>query len=111
MGTVGGRYFKVSSEMFNCAQVRALAWPLKDILIVAPKLLVNCLGCVFRVIVLSEVEYLARSGVLDQIFIEDTTILFSFPSTSLIVSTFAKHLHSIILEPSCFSSHFNAGSL
>ena len=49
-------YFLVSPEMFDPVQVQALAEPLKDIQRLAPKSLLQCLGCVLKVIVLLEGE-------------------------------------------------------
>ena len=50
------RYFQVSPEVFDRVQVQALAGPLKNIQRLVPKLLLHCLGCVLRVIVLLEGE-------------------------------------------------------
>ena len=45
-------YFQVSPEMFDWAQVRALAGPLKDIQGLVPMPILHCLCCVLRVVVL-----------------------------------------------------------
>ena len=61
-------------------QVRALAGPLKDHGRLVPKPLLHCLGCVFRVIVLLEVEPSAQSEVLsalEQVFMKDLAVLCS----------------------------------
>ena len=50
--------------MFDRVQVRALAGPLKDIQKLVPKLLLRCLGCVLRVVVLLEGEPSSQSEVL-----------------------------------------------
>ena len=66
--------------MFDQVQVLALAGSLKDIHRLVPKPLLCCLGCVLRVIVLLECEYLPQSEVLsamEQVFIKDLSILFS----------------------------------
>ena len=47
--------------MLDRVQVRALAGPLKDIQRLVLKLLLRCLGCVLRVVVLLEVEPLPQS--------------------------------------------------
>ena len=71
-------YFQVSPEMFDRVQVRALAGPLKDIQRLASKLLLHCLGCVLRVVVLLEGEPSPQSGILsalEQVFINDLSVL------------------------------------
>ena len=45
-GLLMDSHFQVTPEMFDWVQVRALAWPLKDIHRVVPKPLLRCLGCV-----------------------------------------------------------------
>jgi hypothetical protein len=50
--------------MLDWVQVRALAGPLKDIQRLVLKLLLRCLGCVLRVIVLLEGEPSPQSKVL-----------------------------------------------
>ena len=50
--------------MFDRVQVRALTWTLKDIQRLVPKLLLHCLGCVLRVVVLLGGEPLPQSEVL-----------------------------------------------
>ena len=57
-------YFQVSPEMFNRVQIRALAGPLKDIQRLVPKPLMQCLGCVLRVVVRLECEHSPNSEVL-----------------------------------------------
>jgi hypothetical protein len=47
-------YFQFSSEMFDLIQVRALAGVLKDIKRLFLKTLLRCLGCMLRVVVLSD---------------------------------------------------------
>ena len=49
-------YFRVSPEMSDWVQVRALAGSLNDIQRLVPKTLLRCLGCVLRVVVLLEGE-------------------------------------------------------
>jgi hypothetical protein len=69
-------YFQVSPEMLDWA----LAGPLKDIQRLVPKLLLHCLGCVLRFIVLLEGELLPQSEVLsalEQVFIKDLSVLCS----------------------------------
>ncbi len=64
--------------MSDCHQVPALAEPLEDIHIVVPKLLLHCLGCVRRVIVMLKGELSAQSEVLsalNQVFIKDISVL------------------------------------
>ena len=66
--------------MLNQVQVQALAGPLKDIQRLVPKPLLRCLGSVFRVVVLLEVEPSPQSEVLsalEQVFIKDS----SFPQS------------------------------
>jgi hypothetical protein len=73
-------YVQVSPEMFDWVQVRALAGPLKDIRRLVPKLLLRCLDCVLRVIVLLEGELEPQSEVLstlEQVFIKDLSVLCS----------------------------------
>jgi hypothetical protein len=60
MGSVAAQLFSVSPEMLDWVQVQALAGPLKDI----QRLLLQCLGCVLRVVVLLEGEPLSQSEVL-----------------------------------------------
>ena len=60
----GESCYKVSPELFDRVQVRALAGPLKDIQRLVPKPLLQCLGCVLRVVVLSEGEPSPQSEVL-----------------------------------------------
>ena len=71
-------YVRVSPEMFDQVQVRALAGPLKDIQRLVPKPLLRCLGCVLRVVVL--LEPLPQSEVLralEQVFTKDFYVLCS----------------------------------
>ena len=73
-------YFQVSPEMFDWVPVRALAGQLKDIQRLVPKVLLRCLGCVLRVLVLLEGEPSAQSEVLsslEQGFLKDLSVLFS----------------------------------
>ena len=73
-------HFQVSPEMFDWAQVRALARPLKDLRRLVAKPLLCGLGCVHWVIVLLESEPLPLSEVLstlEQVFIKDLPVLFS----------------------------------
>ena len=63
-------YFQISPEMFDQVQVWALAGPLKDIQRLVPKPLLRYVGCVLRVIVLSEVL-----NALEQVFIKDLSVL------------------------------------
>ena len=82
-------YFKVSPEMFNQVQDRALAGPLKGIQRLVPKPLLRCLGCVLRVIVLLEGEPSPQSEfliTLEQVFIKDISVLCSssFPQSWLV---------------------------
>ena len=66
--------------MFDWVQVRALAGPLKDIPRLVPKPLLQCLGCVRRVVVVLEGEPSAQSEVLsamEQVFIKDLSVLCS----------------------------------
>ena len=70
-------YFQVSPEMFDQVEVRALAGPLKDLQKCVPKPLLNCLGCVLRVLVLLEGEPSSQSEVLsslEQVFIKDLSV-------------------------------------
>jgi hypothetical protein len=60
--------------MFDWVQVQALAGPFKDIQRFVLKLLLHCLGCVLRVVVLLEGELSLQSEVLSalkQVFIKD----------------------------------------
>jgi hypothetical protein len=69
-------YFQVSPEMFDRVQVRALAEPLKDILVLKP--LLRCLGCVLRMVVHLKGEPSPKSEVLSalvQIFIKALSVL------------------------------------
>ena len=66
--------------MFDRVQVRALAGPLKDIPRLVLKLLLRCLGCVLRVIVLLEGEPSPQVEVLsalEQVFLKDLSVLCS----------------------------------
>ena len=66
--------------MFDRVQVRALVGPLKDIQRCVPKPLLHCFGCVFRVVVLLEVEALPQSEVLsalEEVIIKDLSVLYS----------------------------------
>jgi hypothetical protein len=69
------RYFQASPETFDRVQVRSLAGPLKDI-----QRLLQCLGCVLRVVVLLEGELSRQSEVLStlvHVFIRDLSVLCS----------------------------------
>ena len=80
MGSVAAQLFKVSPEMFDQVQIRALVGPLKDIQRRVPKPLLHCLGCVLSVIVLLEGEPSPQSEVLsslEQFFIKDLSVLCS----------------------------------
>ena len=61
MGSVAAQLF---SGLTRGVQVRALAGPLKDIQKLVQKLLLHCLRCVLRVVVLLEGEPLPQSEVL-----------------------------------------------
>jgi hypothetical protein len=66
--------------MLDWVQVRALAWPLKDIQRLVSKPLLYCLGCVHRVVVQLESEPSPQSEVLsalEQVFINDLFALCS----------------------------------
>ena len=70
--------------MCDRVQVWALAGLLKDIQRLVPKLLLSCLGCVLRVVVLLEGELSTQSEVLsalEQVLIKDlcTLLRSSFP--------------------------------
>ena len=75
-GTSLHSYFQVSPEMF----VRALGGTLKDIQRIVLKPLLQCLGCVLRVVVLLEGETSPQSEVLsalEQVFIKGLSVLCS----------------------------------
>ena len=79
-GTLLHSYFQVSPEMYVPVQVWALAGPLKDIQRLVPKLLLCCLGCVLRGVVLLEGEPSPQSEILsplEQVFIKDISVIFS----------------------------------
>ena len=66
--------------MLDRVEVRSLAGPLKDIQRLFPTLLLRCLGCVLRVIVLLEGESYPQSEVLsalEQVFIKYLSVLCS----------------------------------
>ena len=66
--------------MFERVQVRDLAGPLKDIQRLVPTLLLRCLGCALRVVVLLEGKPLPQSEVLStpkHFFIKDIAVLCS----------------------------------
>ncbi len=72
--------------------VLALAGPLEDVHRVVPKLLLHCLGCVRRVIVILEGELSAQSEVLsalNQVFIKDISVL-----SCIQLSVFSDHFPS-----------------
>ena len=89
-------HFKVSPEMFDWVQVRALARPFKDRAV--PNPLLWCLGCVLRIIVmLVNFHPSLRSWEL---------YTFSFPSTltSHPVPATEKDPHSMMLPQPCFTT-------
>ena len=66
-------YFQISPEMFD----RVLAGPLKDIQRLVLKLLLRCLCCMLRIVVLLEGEPSLQSDVLstlEQVFIKDLSV-------------------------------------
>ena len=67
-------YFQVSPEV----QVQDLAGALKDIQRLVPKPLLQCLGCVLRVIVLLDGEPLPQSEILSALE-QDIKDLCTFP--------------------------------
>ena len=99
--------FRSLQRCFN--QVRALAGPLKDIQRLVLKTLLHCLGCGFRVVVLLEGEPSPQSEVpstLEQVLIKDLSVIFSLnlsldPDSQSLPAE--KHLHSMMLPPTCFS--------
>ena len=75
MGSVAAQLFQVSSKMFDWVQVQALAGPLKDI-----QILLGCLGCVLRVVILFEGEPSPQSEVLrslEQVFNKNISVICS----------------------------------
>jgi hypothetical protein len=66
-GALLHRNSQVCPEMFDRVQVGALAGPLENIQRLVPKPLLCCLGCVLRVVVLSEGEPSSQSEVLSNL--------------------------------------------
>ena len=80
MGSVAAQLFSGLSRDVRSGSSSALAWPLKDIQRLVPKLLLRCLGCVLRVVVLLESESSPQSEVLsalEQVLIMDLSVLCS----------------------------------
>jgi hypothetical protein len=76
MGRVAGQLFQVSPEMFNRVQASAVGGPLKSI----QRIILLCLGCVLRVVVLLEGEPSPQPEVLsalEQVFIKDLSLYFA----------------------------------
>ena len=80
MGSVAAQQFSGLSRDVRSGSSSGSGWALKDIQRLVPKLLLHCLGCVLRVIVLLEGEPSSQSEVLnalEQVFLNGLSVLYS----------------------------------
>ena len=100
--------------MFDRDQVQALAGPLKDIQRLVPKLLLRCLGCLLRVVVLlgGDPKLSDWGGVLwSRISLYFAPFIFPSILTCLPVPATDKHPHSMTLPPTCITVGMVSGFL